>query len=157
VRGAVIVGADPSVRDIFTRGLSCRLRRPDDTEPARQVVIAAVSPHRSGMQVRLKDIDTREAAEALVGALVEVARERMPAPVENEYYDYDIIGLTAVDREERTLGTVVEIIVTGASDVYVITGEQGELLVPATSHAILSVELDRRRIVVEPEAAVRSK
>lgn len=156
MRGDVVVGADPSVRDIFSRGLRCRLRHPDDEAPARHAVIAAVTAHRSGVRLRLQDVDTREGAEALIGTIVELPRDRMPAPAVNEYYDYDILGLTAVDREERLLGAVVEIIATGACDVYVIVGEEGELLVPATSHAVLAVELEHRRIVVDPEAAVRS-
>ncbi len=156
MQGALVVGADPSVRELFSRGLHCRLRHPEDEATARHAVIAAVSAHRSGVRIRLQDLHTREGAEALVGTLIELPRDQMPVPAENEYYDYDIIGLTAVDLDERVLGTVVEIIPTGACDVYVIAGEEGELLVPATSHAVLAIELEHHRIVVDPETGVRS-
>lgn len=156
VSGAVLVASDPTVHDVFVPGLRCLLRGARGDSAPEMVVVESATRYGAGLRLRLVGIDTRDAAARLAGARLEMTRAEMPEPADDEYYDYQIIGLQAVDPHGRALGEVVEIIPTGASDVYVISNAGKELLVPATSRAILAVEPDRRRIVVDPDAAVRS-
>ena len=64
-------------------------------------------------------------------------------------YRHEIIGLTAVDRQGETLGKITEIFETGSNDVYVVTGERGELLLPATEEVVLGVDLEAGVIAVD--------
>ena len=58
-----------------------------------------------------------------------------------EYYCADLIGLSIVDEEDKILGTVTDIIQTGANDVYIIDlDDNRELLLPAIKDCILNVD-----------------
>ena len=99
------------------------------------------------MIVSLEGVDTRDAADALRG------KELMaPSPTqlqEGVFYQHDIIGLRAVTSAGEALGRVSEVISTGSNDVYVITGDRGELLLPALEDVVLEVDLANSRIVVD--------
>ena len=63
-----------------------------------------------------RGVDTRDAADALRGVELYVAREDMPAPDEDEYYLSDLIGLRAVTPEGDDLGQVKSAQNFGAGD-----------------------------------------
>jgi 16S rRNA processing protein RimM len=74
---------------------------------------------------RFEGISDRSAAEGLRGSLVEVERSALPPLEEGEYYHADLIGLDAVDREGKTVGTVVAVENYGAGDLLEIRLEDG--------------------------------
>ena len=53
---------------------------------------------------RIKGIDSRDDAEKLNGLELFVAREKLPATDDDEFYHADLIGLAAVDAEDAPLG-----------------------------------------------------
>ena len=70
----------------------------------------------------------------------------------------ELIGLTAVDEAGETLGTVTEVMATGANDVYVVTtAEGGELLLPAIADVVLEIDIADGRMTVNPMAASSGK
>jgi 16S rRNA processing protein RimM len=73
----------------------------------------------------------------------------------DEYYEHQIIGMTVVELDGTLLGKVTEIIDTGANDVYVVTGPDGELLLPAIESAVLEIDLDADRMVVHVMEGLR--
>jgi 16S rRNA processing protein RimM len=69
---------------------------------------------------------------------------------DGEYYHHQLIGLRVVTGEGETIGTVTEILETGASDVLVILPESGpEVLIPVVDSFIKGVDLNRREITVQ--------
>jgi ribosomal 30S subunit maturation factor RimM len=63
----------------------------------------------------------------------------------------EILGLQVVDEAGNVLGRVIEILETGANDVYVVQRPDGsELLLPALRSVILAVDLEQQRLVVRP-------
>jgi len=89
--------------------------------------------------------------EPLRHRMLQVRETDLPQLPEGEYYRFQVIGLTAIDPSGNTLGTVTEIIETGANDVLRIeTPEAGELLVPFLSDAVISIDLEQNRIVLDP-------
>jgi 16S rRNA processing protein RimM len=106
---------------------------------------------KGGIAVRFDGIDSREAAEALRGTLLYVARSRLPAPEEEEFYHDDLVGLEAVDREGRARGRVVAVHNFGAGDLIELRLPDGEsLVIPFTREAVPEVDLAGRRVVVDP-------
>ena len=98
---------------------------------------------------RFEGIADRSAAEGLRGSLVEVDREALPALQGGEYYHADLIGLQAVDRAEKLIGSVVAVQNYGAGDLLEIEGSDGKTsLIPFQSGV---AELQDRRIVLDPE------
>jgi len=101
--------------------------------------------------LQIEGISTRNDAEALRGTVVRIDRSQAAPLDEDEYYHFEILGLRVVDEEGHDLGTVVEILETGANDVYVVQRPDGsELLLPAIRSVILEVDLEHQRMVVRP-------
>lgn len=99
--------------------------------------------------VRLREIETRETAEALKGCELFVARAALPPIDEEEFYHADLIGLAAVDAEGRALGRVKSLHNFGAGDVIEIARPDGdELLLPFTRAIVPMIDLKLGRIVV---------
>jgi 16S rRNA processing protein RimM len=55
-----------------------------------------------------RGIETREGAEALRGLPIEIASDRLPAPADDTYYRFDLVGCTAVQGDRR-LGVVAAV------------------------------------------------
>ena len=78
-----------------------------------------------------------------------VTRENAVALEEDEYYIADLIGLSIVDDSGITIGTLVNVIETGANDVYEVkTPDGGTILLPAIKDCILDVDLEEGIILV---------
>lgn len=98
--------------------------------------------------LQLEGIDDRDAAEAWRNAYVYVPMEEALPTGDDEYYHHEIMGLSVVTEDGKTLGRVAEILATGANDVYVIRGPRGEVLLPAIQDVILDIDLDGQTITV---------
>ncbi|RMF85794.1 MAG: 16S rRNA processing protein RimM, partial [Nitrospirae bacterium] len=77
-------------------------------------------------------------------------RDALPPLEAGAYYVADLVGLAVETLEGAPLGTLAEVIETGAADVWVVRGEAGELLLPATREVVRRVDLAARRVVVAP-------
>lgn len=68
---------------------------------------------------------------------------------EDEYFIADMIGLSVMTEDGELLGTLKDVIVTGANDVYVIASERyGEVLIPAIKECILEVDIKEGRMKI---------
>lgn len=121
----------------------------------RPVVIEGARPHRGGLLLlRLVGVTTRNEAQALRGATLEVDRsQRWPLPPDH-YYAGDLVGLRVVTDTGESLGPVTEVIRTPANDVYRVQGPAGEILLPALKAVVCSIDLDAGRMVVRPPAGL---
>jgi len=84
----------------------------------------------------------RESAESLRGELIEIPEEERPGAVESFWYLDEIEGLLVVGVDGSELGTIREVLQTGANDVYIVDrGERRDLLVPALHDVVVDVDL----------------
>lgn len=105
--------------------------------------------HDEGLLIAFEGYETPEGVAALRNQWVYVRADQIPELEEGEYYHHQIIGLRAVAEDGAPLGKVVEILETGANDVYVIRGNSGgEILVPAVDDFILDVNLRTGEMMV---------
>ncbi|MGC8838355.1 MAG: ribosome maturation factor RimM [Anaerolineae bacterium] len=118
-------------------------------EEARPVRLEGYRFHRGQVLLKLAGYDTRTEAEELRQVLVQVpVDEAMPLP-EGTYYVHEILGLEAWTESGEFLGEVVEVLETGANDVYVLQGGPlGEILIPALESVVLEVDLEGGRMLV---------
>jgi 16S rRNA processing protein RimM len=101
--------------------------------------------------VKFEGYPDATAAEALRGTLIEIAEEDLPPLAEGEYYLHDLLGLTVVSTTGNTLGTLADVLTTGANDVYVLRREgKPDALIPAIPDVIRSVDLATRTMTIEP-------
>lgn len=101
------------------------------------------------LQVKFENIDDRDAAFALRGYTIEIPRTAFPPAEKNEYYWADLIGMSVINREGITLGTVNKLMETGAHDVLMVNGEYGQKLIPFVAHYIDSVDTASQTITAD--------
>src|SRR6202790_3708560 len=117
---------------------------------ARQFEVTHAREAKDHLVATLKGIATREDAERLNGVELYIAREKLPATDENEYYHADLIGLAAVNAANEPLGRVVAIHNFGAGDIIEIAPPQGAtMLLPFTNAVVPSVDLAGGRVIIE--------
>lgn len=101
------------------------------------------------LQIKFKGIDDRDAAMQLRGYTIEIAREEFAPTEENEYYWTDLIGMCVQNQNDEILGTVQNLMQTGAHDILVIDSAHGQKLIPFIEHYILSVNMSARLIIAD--------
>ena len=110
--------------------------------------LARVRSQRGKFIIQLADCPDRDAAEKYRGQVVQISAEVAAPLPPGMYYHHQVIGLAAFSDLGEHLGELVEVLETGANDVYVIRGEQGELLLPVIPSVIRGIDIDARRLTV---------
>ncbi len=116
----------------------------------RQFEVASAREGKGHLIAVLKGVTTREQAERLNGVELYVAREKLPAIDENEYYHADLIGLAAVTAANEPLGRVIAIHNFGAGDILEIAPPHGaSMLLPFSNAVVPTVDVAGGRVVIE--------
>lgn len=120
-----------------------------DGRPPREIAVRGVRFHSGSALLLFEGVTDRTEAERLRGRELSVPLSLLPALDEDEYYVSEIVGLQVESSEGEPLGTLEEVIFTGANEVYVLRGgPHGEILIPAIESVVQSVDLEGGRMVV---------
>ena len=115
----------------------------------RQFDIAQVREAKDHLVATFKGVATRDEAERLNGIELYVARDKLPATDENEYYHTDLIGLDAVTTDGDALGRVLAIHNFGAGDIIEIAPPKGAtMLLPFSNAVVPEVDIAGGRVVI---------
>lgn len=143
--------------------VSVRTDDPDDRF-ADDVVLATDPPERGPLRVlacrwhsgrllvRFDGVTDRAGAEALLGTELVVDSIDLPALADpEEFYDHQLVGLSAVLPGGEAIGTVVDVVHGPGPDLLAVrTGEDGEALVPFVHAIVPTVDLAAGLVVVDP-------
>lgn len=165
VKGAFKVQAhasDPqalfSSKRWFLRGPETPGPRPPRPAPPALLRITQAREQAGVVVASAQDVLDRDAAEALTSARIFISRASFPTAGDSEYYWVDLIGLGVVNRDGLPLGTVADLIDTGAHSVLRVRRpeasadmlpDQAERLIPFVAQYIDSVDLEGRLIHVD--------
>jgi len=117
----------------------------------RRFEVAQAREANGFLVATLEGITSRNEAERLNGIELYVARDKLPATDEDEYYHTDLIGLTAVTTSGEPLGRIVAIHNFGAGDILEIAQENGPtMLLPFSNAVVPEVDLKGGRVVIDP-------
>lgn len=135
----------------FTPGNRLRLR-PSRGESGRDVVIETARPHGGRLLVRLPGVSDRTAADALRGHLFVVDSGELPPIADpDEFYDHQLEGLVVRTVAGSEVGTVAEVLHTGAGELLSVRAQDGaEILVPFVSAIVTSVSLADGIVEIDP-------
>jgi 16S rRNA processing protein RimM len=157
--GQIVVGTV-----IGTHGYEGRLRvtpetdNPDRYAQGAKLTIAEqeYTVQRSGpgpggivLLVKLAGVDTLGQATELVHQPIVVEATDAPELPEGTYYHFQLIDIQVVDTAGAPLGKLTEVIATGANDVYVVTNESSEIMVPALANVVLEINLKTATMTVD--------
>jgi 16S rRNA processing protein RimM len=105
--------------------------------------------HGRTVVVKLKAIDDRDQAEALVGADIAVERDALVPCDPGEYYWTDLEGSTVVTAQGESLGRLDHLFETGGHDVMVVIGDRRRLIPFVQEKVVREVRLEQNIIVVD--------
>lgn len=115
----------------------------------KKLYIENIKYFKNTVIIKFKDINTVEAAEALKNTELKIDRANAVKLPEDSYFICDLLGCN-VFEEDKNLGELTDVIVTGSNDVYVVKPKTGkEILVPALKNVVLSVNINERKITVK--------
>ncbi len=121
-----------------------------DNNGQEKMAVSSVQPHGNIVLITLKGIDSIEKAETLRNKVFYINRKDVKLP-EGRYFIDDLINCTVTDADtQKTLGILTEVSSTGANDIWHITDNGKEYLVPAIDEVIVSVDIENETIVIRP-------
>ena len=123
-----------------------------DEAGKREFGLEVIGMSSGAVLARIEGVDDRDAAEALKGTRLYVARDALPPAGEEEYYHGDLLGLPVERADGAAVGTVIAVHTVGAADALEIDRGPGRdtAVVPFTRAAVPMVDIAGRRIVIDP-------
>lgn len=99
--------------------------------------------------LKFKGFDNINDIEKYKGKNLYVTRANAVKLRKDEYFIADLQGMCVVDENDQTIGTLRDVMETGANDVYIVDMTDGrELLLPAIKECILNVDVENGKICV---------
>jgi 16S rRNA processing protein RimM len=98
------------------------------------------------------DHNSRDSVGSFRNEIVYIREKGLPVLPDNEYYHHDLIGLRVFSTEDHEIGILIEIIYTGANDVYVIrphNRDAKEILIPAINPVVKKVDIKNNKMIVK--------
>lgn len=116
-----------------------------------RVTVAYSRPHKGMYIVKFHELNSIEQVDALRGAEIKIPLQETHPLEEHEYYFHEIIGCEVVTTDGVTVGTVKDILQTGANDVWVIARGNGQkdLLLPYIDDVVKHVSTTHKQIIIE--------
>ncbi|MDK2877438.1 MAG: rRNA processing protein RimM [Thermoanaerobacteraceae bacterium] len=120
-----------------------------DDLPARYDVESVLYLKNAFVVLKLKNIDSPEQAEKFRGVYLKISREDAVKLPEGRYFICDIVGLHVFTESGEFLGKIVDVLPTGANDVYVVNGKAGnQILIPAIKEVVKQIDLENNKMIV---------
>ena len=117
--------------------------------------VEAVRNGAGTLVLKLIGVEDRDLADDLRGKYLEIETAEVQPLPEGSYYHWQLLGLEVFDIAGTRLGEITDIIDNPANDIYLLSAEDRQVLVPAVSEVVRSIDLAAGRMVVDlPEEEV---
>lgn len=116
-----------------------------------KAVKVSCRPNGHMVIVKIDGIDTVEEASKYREKVLFMKRSDARLP-EGKYFIQELVGCTVIDadNEEKCYGTLTDVSQTGANDVWHITNETGEYLIPAIPPVVIDTDVEKGVIKIRP-------
>ena len=114
----------------------------------KRIEVESVRFHKNLILLKLVGYDSRESIDSLRNQWLQVPESEAIPLEEGEYFLYQLEGLSVKTDEGEVLGTIKQVIQTGANNVFVVNGSHGELLIPDIEEVVLDIDFDAELMVV---------
>ena len=121
----------------------------------RRIIKRSSELSKGRLSLTLEGVDSRPQAQSLRGALLMVPEEMVLPLPEGEYYHFQLADMAVYTSQEEYLGRITQVLSTGANDVYIVSHEGRELLIPALEDVVLEVDVEGGRMRVELPKGLR--
>ena len=149
IRGEFSVKNHADSPRLYAPGRRIGIRAPG--KPERFVTVKSSRPHQGRMLLTIEGIADRNAAETLRGMEVVVPASELPELEEGEVYLHEIVGFDVVLTDGSKVGVLESFLDIPGQDVWVIRAPGGkEILLPAHEETVPEIDMDSRRVVINP-------
>ncbi len=121
-----------------------------NSSPREKLTVQSVRPQNDRLLISFEEVDDRTRAESLAGQELLVSEtEAFELPV-GDYYGFQIIGLTAFNREGQQLGKIVGIEDAAGRSILEIENNDGRIIdFPAAFDLIDQVDIEAGEIILK--------
>lgn len=121
----------------------------DTGKEYKSLEVGGVKFFKNQVILKFREFNDINDVEQYKGKDILITRDQAVPLEENENFITDLIGMEVYTDEDRLLGTLTDVLKTGANDVYVVKAEAGkEILLPAIPSCILKVDVEEARMRV---------
>ncbi|NIP37482.1 MAG: 16S rRNA processing protein RimM [Candidatus Dadabacteria bacterium] len=143
----IIYSADPSNLGV----LESVYIKAGDTDKFTEYNIESHSLSGKHIILNLEGVQSIEQADELKGKEVFVQAEQLGRRDEDEFYYHELQGLSVFDKENNLLGNVIKLNASGPQELLEVELENGnEALIPFVEPILVEVNIENKRIVVDP-------
>lgn len=116
------------------------------------LVVDDARDHSGRLLVRFRGVNDRNAAEALRGLILEADVDPNELPDDDdEFYDHQLVGLSAQTKDGLELGTVTDVVHLPGHDLLAVHSELfGEVLVPFVQEIVTEVDVMNGIVIMDP-------
>ncbi len=116
----------------------------------RRMTIESVRYHQDYVLLKLAGYPSRNEAEQLRGELLQVLESEAVPLEEDEYFLHQLLDLDVITDDGRGIGRLVEVLETGANNVFVVEGPNGQILLPDIPDVIKEIDIEGGRMIITP-------
>ena len=155
-------------RVVGTHGLDGELRvqlltdNPEHLLDAEQLLVGdartpytvdSIRFHKGMALIAFDEVADVDEAETMRGNVLRISGADLPPLADNEYYLYQVVGIEARTESGEVIGTVSDVIETGANNVFVVTPAGGgkELLFPSIPEVVIDLHPAEGYLVIRPQ------
>lgn len=143
LRGEALISIETDFPDRLQKGVKLFLG-----EEYKELTIKSRRKTNNGLLLVFEELD-RETLEAIRNEPLFTRVTDSPQLPEGQFYQHQLLGLEVLTEDGVLLGKLVEVIDTGANDVYIVrTAEEKEVLLPAIRDVIRKVDLENKKLIV---------
>lgn len=151
IRGEVrVISRTDFPEERYAPGSQLALFMPGSKTPI-PLIVASHRRHKNFDLLTFENHPNINDVEKYRDGILKVSDEQLGDLEEGEFYYHEVIGCTVFTTEGMEIGTVTEILETGANDVWTVTPAQGKPhYIPYIEEVVKEVDVEEKRIVIEP-------
>lgn len=148
LRGQVVVTPETDfVTERFRAGATVWVRMGEREE---ELTIASARVQNGRPVIGFAGLSRVEAVERLAGLELRIPQSSLQPLEPGRYYEYQLVGCAVETADGCVVGAVVRVESGPGGSCLVVEGPRGEILVPLAAHICVEVDLEGRRILIDP-------
>lgn len=137
----------------FAAMSAVRLFRPREEKHWRCLRIERHWHHKQFVILKLETVDSIDDAEELRGTQIRIGQDELSELPPGRFYIFDLIGLDVVTESGSVLGSIADVLQTGANDVYVVRPNPGmtqsrQILIPVIDDVVLEIAPSKGYVLI---------
>ena len=146
-KGEVRIKATTDIPERFLDLDFVYLKRGDEL---KELEIDYIRFHKQFVIIKFFDVDSIDEAEKLKNYQVLIDESEKYLLPEDNYYVTDLIDCEVYLESGKYLGNLIDVVDTLGADIFLVKGQEKEYMLPASREMILEIDLENKRIIVDP-------